>query len=71
MKKIYKKLTAEQKKRGVIFSSTLSKYTDECLLDKVHEVFDNNERGQKIIERLYNDSFFNASPIFKYNIIRA
>jgi len=71
MKKLYRKLTKDQKKRGVIFSSALSGYTSECFLDTIHEVFNNNEKGQKTIERLKDDSFFNNSPIFKYNIIRA
>ena len=70
MKKVYKKLLKEQKKRGIIFSSTLSKYKTECLLDNVHEVNKKNDDKEKTIERLKNDSFFDKSPIFKYNIIR-
>lgn len=69
MHKIYKKLTAEQKKRGVIFSSTLSKYRTEAGDDTVHEVFDDTEDKETVIRRLLDDSFFNGSP-WKYNIIR-
>ena len=70
MKKIYKKLTEDQKKRGVIFSSTLSEYTEECLIDNIHEVLKTDDDNNKTIDRLMDDSFFNASPIYKFNIIR-
>ena len=42
MKKIYKPLTADQKSRGVIFSSTLSRATVEQPDDTVHEVFESD-----------------------------
>jgi len=68
MKKIYKKLTGEQIKRGVIFSSSLSSNTsDEG--STIHEVTKNQENWQVIIDRLLDDKFFNSSP-WKYNVIR-
>ena len=67
MIKIYKKLTKEQKLRGVVFSSCLSVYRTEQKTDTMHEVF-NFEESLKI-ERLKNDKFFKNSH-FKYNIIR-
>ena len=71
MKKIYQKLTDEQKKRGVIFSSTLSEHTIEQPGDLVHEVFgdmDKLEQDRRIKNQL-DDSFFDESP-FRFNIIR-
>lgn len=38
MKKIYKKLTEDQIKRGVIFSSCLSTIRDEKEEDIIHEI---------------------------------
>lgn len=71
MKKIYRKLTQEQKKRGVIFSSTLTfedKNDDrEDLI--THEVMSDDSQADIIISRLLDDSFFNDSP-YKYNLIR-
>ena len=69
MRKIYKRLTADQKKRGVIFSSTLSKYTTETSNDRIHEVFADDEDKHITISNLKDDAFFNGSP-WKYNIIR-
>lgn len=69
MKKIYKKLTKEQKERGVIFSSCLSIAKTELLSDTIHEVLKETEKGNEQIERLLNDRFFNASH-WKYNIVR-
>ena len=69
MKKIYKKLTQDQINRGVIFSSTLSKYTTEQTGDTIHEVLKTDEDKSQVIERLLNDKFFNGSP-WKNNIIR-
>jgi len=71
MKKLYKKLTNDQKNRGIIFSSTLSKETIEQEEDTMHEIStDKNSQAQKETrERLLNDSFFNNSP-YNYNIIR-
>lgn len=69
MRKIYRKLTKDQKERGVIFSSTLSKATTELAGDTIHEVFATDKDKWITIERLKDDSFFNNSP-WKYNIIR-
>lgn len=69
MRKIYKSLTKDQKERGVIFSSTLSKYTTELTTDTIHEVFATDPDKYTTIERLKDDSFFNGSS-WKYNIIR-
>lgn len=67
-KKIYKKLTKEQRERGVIFSSTLSKYREEMENDIIHEVFFGDSSGEEQINWLMNDRFFNG--IANYNIIR-
>ena len=71
MKKVYKKLTEEQKSRGVVFSSCLSEFRTEQSKDTTHEVwFDiEEEQKEKQIKRLKNDKFFNQSH-FKFNIIR-
>jgi len=85
MKKIYKKLTDEQIKRGVIFSSCLSVQRFETEKDNIHEVFKINEidfkdkptyelieaknENLESIKRLKDDKFFNDSN-FKFNIIR-
>ena len=69
MRKIYKELTKEQIKEGVIFTSTLSKYTVEDDNDTIHKVYRDNNNRDLIIDRLLNDSFFNRSN-FKYNIIK-
>lgn len=63
MKKRYLKLTEDQIKRGVIFSSQLEGSTI------IHEVFKSDTDKREVIARLLNDSFFNRSP-FKYNEIR-
>jgi len=70
MKKVYHKLTEEQKTRGVIFSSTLSTNKVELMGDTVHEVLKDDEEPGHHIELLKNDKFFNNSP-YKYNIIRS
>ncbi len=69
MRKVYKKLTKEQKERGVIFSSCLSKCTTELVGDTIHEVMENDPDKNETIRRLKDDSFFRNSP-WKYNIIR-
>ena len=69
MRKVYKKLTEEQIKRGVIFSSCLSEYRTEMAKDNIHEVFKKDIDKWEVIERLSEDSFFNASH-WKFNIIR-
>ena len=72
MIKVYKELTDDQCKRGVMFSSSLS--TEIVENGTVHEIthseaLDNPEEAKKKKDRLLDDSFFNASP-FKFNIIR-
>ena len=69
MRKIYRPLTKDQKERGVIFSSTLSKARTELVGDTIHEVFETDTDKYATIEHLKDDSFFNGSP-WKYNIIR-
>lgn len=71
MHKIYKRLTADQKARGVIFSSTLSRATTELASDTIHEVFETDRDKYDVIERLKDDKFFNGNTCgWKYNIIR-
>ena len=69
VKKIYKKLTEDQNKRKVIFSSTLSTNTTELKGDTINEVLATDADKYEQIRRLTDDSFFNKS-YFKYNIIR-
>ena len=69
MRKVYKKLTEEQKARGVMFSSTLSKFRTEQNTDTMHEVLNTDEDKNAVITRLLNDSFFNASP-WSFNVVR-
>lgn len=69
MIKIYKKLTAEQKARGVVFSSTLSTEKTERKNDTIHEVLKNDSDQLEVIRRLKDDKFFNDSQ-WRYNIIR-
>lgn len=68
MKNIYRKLTKEQKERGVIFSSTLSNESKEQIGDTTHEVFNKDEFKLVKIDRLKKADFFNEYK--KYNIIR-
>jgi hypothetical protein len=63
MKKVYKTLTADQKERGVIFSSQL------CPGTTIHEVKATDRDRYAVIDRLKDDKFFNNSP-YKYNLIR-
>jgi len=67
MKKLYRKLTLEQRERNVIFSSCLS--VDKFEQGTIHEVYESDSDKWEKIERLKDDKFFNASH-FKYNIIR-
>jgi len=69
MIKVYKKLTEDQVKRNVIFSSTLSEERTEQDGDTIHEIYNSDVDANKVIERLLNDSFFNNSP-WSFNIIR-
>lgn len=66
MKKIYSKLTNEQRLRGVIFSSQLIGGT---FSGTEHEVLEFDKDIFLKIERLKDDSFFNKSP-YKYNLIK-
>ncbi len=67
MRKIYRKLTKEQKEAGIVFSSCLSptKYENGT----IHEVKGDDPDREETIRRLKDDKFFNGSP-YKYNIIR-
>jgi len=68
---IYKKLTEEQKEKGIIFSSCLSPNSYELSDSVIHEVKKNDEDKWKMIERLTNDKFFNHRNCpYNYNIIR-
>jgi hypothetical protein len=67
MKKLYRKLTIEQRQRNVIFSSCLS--VDKHGNGTIHEVLECDSDKLTKIERLKDDKFFNASH-YKYNIIR-
>lgn len=83
--KVYKKLSPEQKARGVIFSSCLSPFRYEvkdCIVHEVlkidpedykdkptYELIKDEEEQHETIKRLLNDKFFNASH-FKFNIVR-
>jgi hypothetical protein len=69
VKKVYKKLTEEQKQRGVVFSSCLSKYRTEQSTDLIHEVLKDDSDISGHITRLKDDRFFNGSP-WNFNIIR-
>jgi len=69
IKNIRKKLTDEQKERGVIFSSCLSVARTELLNDTVHEVKKTDNDQNETMIRLSDNSFFRNSH-FKYNIIR-
>ena len=69
MKKIHKKLTTDQKDRGVIFTSTLSETRTENPDRCIHEVLETDDDKHETIGRLLDDKFFNDS-YFNYNIIR-
>jgi len=69
MRKIYKKLTKEQKDAGIIFSSCLSTERTEQETDTIHSLKGNEKDYLVQRKRLLNDSFFNDSP-FNYNIVR-
>ena len=68
MKNIYRKLTKDQKERGVIFSSVLAKEINKYEEDMVHEVFEDTYNKELVIKRLSDAKFFSES--YKYNIIR-
>lgn len=67
MRKVYRKLTGDQKARRVIFSSCLSPYKYETGI--IHEVKEDDSDRENTIRRLKKDKFFDGSQ-YKYNIIR-
>ena len=72
MKKVYRKLSEEQKQRGVIFSSQLypSDTVHEVTKDNINDVSEfARNKGLNKISLLLDDKFFNNSD-YKYNIIR-
>ena len=69
MKKVDRKLTRDQKERGVIFSSALSKARVEQAGDRIHEVMGNDPEKDRLIRNLKEDEFFDGTQ-YKYNIIR-
>lgn len=69
MKKVFLRLTPEQRERGVVFSSTLSKCKTEQPEDLTHEVFAGDKDKDRLINNYMEDSFFDDSP-WKYNVIR-
>ena len=69
MRKLFKKLTADQQARGVIFSSTLSNHTTEHAEDTIHEVFKDDPNKYETIRNLKDIEFFKNS-IWKYCIER-
>ena len=72
MQKVYRTLTSDQRKRGVIFSSTLSAMKIEQPENTVHEVYADDCNKEIEIENLKNDSFFDDNLCgWKYNIIRS
>ena len=56
MKKQYRKLTEEQRLKGVIFSSQF------IGSENIHEVFKDDKDKEEHIRRLKDDKFFNGSP---------
>jgi len=65
MKKKYLKLTLEQVKRDVIFSSQLMPDNSPT----IHEVLKDDDDKNEVIRRLKDDKFFNDSK-WTYNLIR-
>lgn len=69
MIKVYKKLTKEQIKRDVLFSSCLSVERTEQEGDEIHEVLNLDVDKWDKIDKLRDDKFFNGSE-WRFNIIR-
>ena len=67
MRKIYRKLTKEQKEAGGVFSSCLSSVKYET--GTIQEVKADDPDRENKIRNLKDDKFFNRSQ-YKYNIIR-
>ena len=65
MRKTYKELTEDQKKRGIIFSSQLMPDDNST----IHEVHEDDEDKDIVISRLKDDKFFNNRH-YKYNLIK-
>jgi len=65
MKKKYLKLTLEQVKRDVIFSSQLMPDNSPI----IHEVLKDDDDKNEVIRLLKDDKFFNDSK-WTYNLIR-
>ena len=70
MKKVNKKLSKCQRAKGIIFTSTLSRYRFEVIGDKTHEVLENDKDKFDKIDRLLDDKFFNSCTAYNFNIIR-
>jgi len=69
MIKIHRKLTKEQIKQDVIFTSCLSETKTEGKNDFIHKVLKDADDIPETIRRLKDDKFFNNSQ-WSYNIIR-
>lgn len=63
MRKKHLQLLAEQKTRGVIFSSQLLPN------GTLHEIYKDDPDAERRIALLKDDKFFNNSP-YKYNLVR-
>jgi len=70
MIKIKKKLTTDQKKRGVIFSSTLSNSKTEQTEDYTHVILFTDKDKKETKKRLLYNDLTGIFENFKYNIIR-
>lgn len=73
MRKVYRKLTKEQKDRGIIFSSELVKTPEQERGDE-HEVYEaknpeEEKENEEKVARLKDDKMF-RDGYFNYNIIR-
>ena len=69
IQKVYKKLTEEQKARGIIFSSCLSTNRTELETDTIHEVNTIENDKSLHISRLKDIKFFRDSH-YRYCIER-
>lgn len=67
MRKIFLKLTKEQKAKGIIYTSSLSETRQEGEI--IHEVLETQNDKYEVIARLKDDKFFNNSH-YNYNIVR-
>jgi len=69
MRKLWKALRKEDREKGIIFQSTLSKFRTEEPDDKTHSIHRDDVDIHDKKDRLLDDSFFNSSP-YNFNIIR-